>query len=259
MKRTVIKLGGAVLGTDLDPFWEQIKQLQQESEVILVHGGGPQTTALARRLGHEPTIVHGRRVTTELDLNILTWVISGQLNTELVAQAGSHGIPSVGLSGADAGLVTVEKRPTWKVDGSAIDFGHVGDFLSSNTTPILALLQAGLLPILSPPGVDAAGKLYNINADTVALELSTALHADTLIMVTGSGGVLDADGNEIRRLKKGSIVTGQKEGWIQGGMKVKTDIGMEALNRGISNVWITAPDQVCERRAGTQLLNPTEQ
>ena len=254
MKRIVVKIGGAILNLPLNDLWKGIEELQFGAEVVLVHGGGPQTTGMAGKLNHEPVIVQGRRVTSKLDLDILKWVIRGELNLNLVAAAGVAGIRAVGMSGADSGLIQVEKRPLWNVEGEKIDFGHVGDFVGTDVTALKALLQAGILPVVCPPGVDAEGNLYNINADTVALELASAIQADELILVTESGGVLDATQVPIRRLRPDVAAQGVSTGWIAGGMKVKTDIGFEALSRGVSSVWITAVSSVASKREGTQLI-----
>ncbi|MDA1028510.1 MAG: acetylglutamate kinase [Bacteroidetes bacterium] len=254
MKRTVVKIGGALLAEPLDALFEGLAELQQQSEVILVHGGGPQTTAMANRLGHSPTIVEGRRVTTDLDLDIVKWMIRGQLNVELVARASLSGIRALGMSGADAGLIQVSRRPIWSIEGKSVDFGHVGDFQRADPTALLALLQSGIMPIVCPPGMDQNGHLYNINADTVALEVASAVQADELILVTETGAVLDDEKRPIRRMYSADAQKGVSAGWISGGMKVKTDIGFSALKRGIANVWILGPESLASKARGTQLL-----
>jgi acetylglutamate kinase len=254
VKRIVVKIGGAILEQPLGILFDGLAQLQQTAEVVLVHGGGPQTTAMAARLGHQPTIVEGRRVTTDLDLDILKWVIRGQLNVELVAEAARSGIRALGLSGADAGIVQVTKRPVWTVGGQQVDFGHVGDFKQSDPTAILALLQAGILPVICPPGIDSAGNLYNINADTMALEIAAAIQANEMLLVTETGALLDEGKQAIRRLTSARAEDGIRSGWIAGGMKVKAEIGFNALKRGVSAVWILGPESVSGKQRGTQLI-----
>lgn len=277
MKRIVVKIGGAVLEEPLGELFEALAALQNTGEVVLVHGGGPQTSQMAARLGHTPTIVEGRRVTTDLDLDILLWMIRGQLNVKLVAEAGTHGIRSMGLSGADGGLVRVTKRPPWTIGGETVDFGHVGDITQIDPTPILALLQAGIMPVVCPPGVDDAGNLYNVNADTIALQLFRAIQADELLLVTEIGAVWDSQKNPIRRLDAETAAMGVKDGWIVGGMKVKTDIGFAALAHKVAalssgksphempaigstpsgkipSVWILGPESVASKKRGTQLI-----
>ena len=254
MKRSVIKLGGALLEEDLSPMWEVLPDLQAQSEVVIVHGGGPQTTAVAERMGHTPTIVEGRRVTTDVDLDILNWVIRGELNSRLVAEAGARGIRAAGVSGADGPTLIVNKRPPWVMDGRTVDFGHVGDVDRVDPTLLLTLLQAGILPVVSPPGVDSAGHRYNVNADTVALEVALAIGASELLLLTGSGAVWDRDSQPMRRLDRATAKAGVAEGWIAGGMKVKTDIGFAALDRGLSEVWIAHPASLAQRTNATRLV-----
>lgn len=254
MKRIVIKLGGALLASDLSGFWQDLEQLAGTAEIVLVHGGGPQTTALANRLGHEPTIVEGRRVTSDQDLEILRWVIRGELNTRMVAAAHRHGIRAVGLSGADGALVQVEKRPPWMIEGEEVDFGHVGDVTRVDPTVLMTLLQAGMMPVVCPPGVDDAGRLYNVNADTVALEIAKAIGASELMLLTEAGAVLDADKQPVRRMTPSEALGGVEAGWIAGGMKVKTDIGRWALEQGIATVWIAHPGALLDRSNATRII-----
>ena len=254
MKRVVIKLGGALLAQDLSGFWSGLEQLSGAVEIVIVHGGGPQTTALAGRLGHVPTIVEGRRVTTDTDLEILQWVIRGQLNGQLVADAHVRGIRAVGLSGADGGILRVHKRPPWDVEGEEVDFGHVGDVDRIDPTLLFTVMHAGMVPIVCPPGVDDAGRLYNVNADTIALEIAAAIGAEELILLTEAGAVLDADKHPIRRLTPDAAREGVRKGWIAGGMKVKTDIGGWALEKGIGSVWIAHPDSLMDRANATQII-----
>jgi len=254
MKRVVIKLGGALLAQDLSGFWSGLEQLSGAAEIVIVHGGGPQTTTLAGRLGHVPTIVEGRRVTTDTDLEILQWVIRGQLNGQLVADAHARGIRAVGLSGADGGILRVHKRPPWEIDGQEVDFGHVGDVDRIDPTLLFTLLQAGMVPIVCPPGIDEAGNLYNVNADTIALDIAAAIAAEELILLTEAGAVLDANRQPIRRLTPEAAQKGVEAGWIAGGMKVKTDIGGWALEKGIGSVWIAHPDALMNRANATQII-----
>ncbi len=254
MKRIVIKLGGALLDSDLSAFWQNLSQLSTSAEIVLVHGGGPQTTALANRLGHAPVIVEGRRVTSDVDLDILRWVIRGELNSGMVAEAHRHGMRAVGLSGADGGTIRVSKRPPWTVDGEEVDFGHVGDVEHVDATVLLTLLQAGMMPVVCPPGVDQAGRLYNVNADTIALEVAKAVGASELVLLTEAGAVLDADAQPIRRLMPSEALAGVAAGWIAGGMKVKTDIGRWALEQGIGTVWIAHPTALLDRGNATRII-----
>ena len=188
---TVVKISGTLFddADALASFWEAVRDLAAEGPLVLVHGGGKQATALAERLGHTPTVVQGRRVTTDLDLDVVQWALCGKLNTQLVATAARYGLRAIGLSGADDGLLQVEKRPTWTIDGESVDFGWVGDVTGVDPSLLDDLLTAGCTPIIAPLGIDTAGQVYNVNADTVAQNIASALGAQTLLFVTGTGGV----------------------------------------------------------------------
>ncbi|QXD14380.1 acetylglutamate kinase [Rhodocaloribacter litoris] len=255
----VVKVGGALVAEPerLDPLWAAVARLRETTPVVLVHGGGPQATAMARRLGHEPRIVHGRRVTSDLDLDIIRWTLRGELNTHLVAQAHRHGVPAAGLSGADGGLVRVVRRPPWQVDGETVDFGWVGDVEAVRPGIVAALLAGGFVPVIAPLGIDAAGQVYNVNADTVARHLATALGAAAFLLVTEAGGLRRTPSDPASLLDRCDAATferGVADGWIQGGMRVKLAVAFEALRAGIPDVYVLAPDDLLERRRATRIL-----
>lgn len=259
MPTTVIKLGGAIVENSiiLDALWRQIAVLRERGRVVLVHGGGPQATALAERLGHNPRIVNGRRVTTDLDLKIIAWTIRGQLNPMLVASAVSTGLPAVGISGVDGGLLRVQKRPPWSVDGETVDFGWVGDIAGVDTTTVDQLLAADYMPIVAPLSADRHGQLYNVNADTAACAIAAALGADALLLVTETGGVR-RDAEEASSLlpacTRGTYEEGLEAGWISGGMGVKLRVGFDALHAGIGSVFIVGAADLVHRRHATRVM-----
>lgn len=243
--------------TTLDGFWPAVQALQKTAPVVIVHGGGPQATAMAQRLGHEPRIVHGRRVTTDLDLDIMQWTVRGAINVQLVGQAMRQGMRAVGLSGADGGLLRVTRRPPWQVDGETVDFGWVGDVDHANTEVLDALLSSGFLPIVAPLGIDGDGAIYNVNADTVARTLAEALGASQFLLVTESGGVRrdpDDPDSLLSKCSRATFEAGKTDGWIQGGMRVKLQVAFEALAAGIPEVFILAPDDVLTRHRATRVL-----
>ena len=114
----VLKIGGSLIEDPdaMEVFWASVRALREEMPLVVVHGGGPQATQMARRLGHEPEIVNGRRVTTDLDLQIMQWTVRGELNSRLTAMAGRTGLSAVGLCGVDGGTVQVTRRPPWTID-----------------------------------------------------------------------------------------------------------------------------------------------
>jgi len=250
---TVVKIGGAVLDGDLSPLWEGIRDLRSRDRVVLVHGGGPQSTRLAQRLGHQPVIVEGRRVTTDTDLEIVKMVLGGALNVDLTAAALRAGLPAVGISGISGRTVSVVRRPPWTIGDRKVDFGHVGDVVSINTSIADALLAAGSVPVLACMGIDKAGQVYNVNADTVAAELAAAWTARSLLLIAESGGILDAAGHPIRRLSVSQSKSGVSEGWIRDGMIVKVHTAARAIERGVRKVRIAGVDGVSNPECGTTI------
>lgn len=253
---TIVKIGGAVAASPeaLSSLWREVTAL--DGPAVIVHGGGPQATALARRLGHEPRIVAGRRVTSDLDLDVALYTMRGSINARLVASAQASGVRVVGVSGADGGLVQVVRRPPREVDGETVDFGHVGDVVGVDPTLPLALLEAGFTPVVASVCSDGAGALYNVNADTVALELAVALKAASLVLVTEASGVRRAPedpATRIPHLTPEAIEAGVAEGWIAGGMRPKLEVARQALARGVTEVRVTAPGALSDPHQGTTI------
>jgi acetylglutamate kinase len=191
----VLKAGGEAFDTPdaTRRLVEQIGILHQVGiRVVLVHGGGPQSTALARQLGIDAHFVEGRRVTDAEALHVMTMVLNGKINTSIVAACRAVGVPAVGLSGVDAGLVRASKRPPVKREsGDIVDYGFVGDIESINCSVLDNLLDDNLVPIVSPLSADDSGTLLNINADTVAAAIAGGLNAEKLILATGAPGILE--------------------------------------------------------------------
>ncbi|MEX0747195.1 MAG: acetylglutamate kinase [Rhodothermales bacterium] len=254
---TVIKIGGTLIGDDeaLETLWRSVKEMG--GRVIIVHGGGPHATEIARSLGHEPRMVHGRRVTTELDLRIVQWTMRGELNSRLVAGAFKSGIRAVGLAGSDAGLVRVVKRPPWTIDGEQIDFGLVGDVQEVDPTVLNLLLDGGFIPVVAPLGIDMEGRLYNVNADTVSCEIASSIDAQQYLLVTDSGGVRRdaADASTLMETcSTTEFAAGLEEGWIQGGMRVKLQVAFDALKAGVRDVFVLPPEGIIDHSRGTKII-----
>jgi len=255
----VLKIGGALLSdaATIDTFWRGVVALRKDAPVVVVHGGGPQATAMARRLGHEPRIVHGRRVTNDLDLDIIRWAIRGELNTKLVAAAGKAGIPAIGLSGADAGIVRVSRRPPWHIDGETVDFGWVGDIDHIEPAALRTMVAGGLVPVMGPLGIDATGQVYNVNADTIAQAVAAALGARAFMLVTEAGCVRRDAADPATRLAvcdHAAYETGLAKGWITGGMRVKLKVAFDALQAGITNVFICSPEHLNDATNATRVV-----
>jgi acetylglutamate kinase len=155
---------------------------------VVVHGGGPQITAMLNRLGLPGEFRGGLRVTTPETIDVVRMVLVGQVGRELVGLINQHGPYAVGLSGEDAGLFTAAKR-TALVDGEAVDIGLVGDVVSVNPDAVLDIVTAGRIPVVAGVAPDADGTVYNINADSAAAALAGALDAAKLVVLTDVEGL----------------------------------------------------------------------
>src|SRR5262245_13748168 len=166
----VLKAGGDAFVTPegTRSLMEQIGILHQVGiRVVVVHGGGPQSTALAKRLGLSTQMVEGRRVTDAQTLEVSTMVLNGEINTRIVAVCRALGIPAIGISGVDGGLIKATKRPPVQVAGQTVDYGFVGDIIGLDTSILVKQLDNDLVPIVSPLSADDHGTLLNINADKI--------------------------------------------------------------------------------------------
>ena len=252
----VVKLGGDVLNDAdvLDQVAAQIALLSSLSiRLVVVHGGGPQATALSRRLGQEPMIVAGRRVTDDQALDVAKMVYAGTLSTDLVAALREHRVQAVGLSGVDADLITAHRRPPVSLVDDAgatrvVDFGHVGDVDRVDPRVITTLVEARFVPVVASLAGDDEGNVYNVNADTVAESLAVALRAQKLIFLTGAPGVLRdrADPSTLVTFADPDDLAGlMASGALAGGMRPKVEACIRAATGGVERTHIIdgrAPD-----------------
>jgi acetylglutamate kinase len=155
---------------------------------VVVHGGGPQISAMLGRLGIESEFRGGLRVTTPEAMDVVRMVLVGQVGRELVGLINEHGPCAVGLSGEDARLFTAVRRPAY-VDGEPVDVGQVGDVAEVNASAVTDLVAAGRIPVISTVAPDADGVLHNLNADTAAAALAVALDARKLVVLTDVPGL----------------------------------------------------------------------
>ncbi|MDW3847420.1 MULTISPECIES: acetylglutamate kinase [Micromonospora] len=155
---------------------------------VVVHGGGPQISAMLGRLGIASEFRGGLRVTTPEAMDVVRMVLVGQVGRELVGLINAHGPYAVGLSGEDAGLFTAVRRQAY-VDGEAVDVGQVGDVESVNVSAVTDLIEAGRIPVISTVAPDVDGVLHNLNADTAAAALAVALDARKLVVLTDVPGL----------------------------------------------------------------------
>ncbi len=252
----VVKLGGEVLADTraLDSIAGQVSLLSSLGiRIVVVHGGGPQATALSRRLGEEPRIVAGRRVTDDSALEVAKMVYAGQLNVDLLAALRAHEAQAVGLSGVDADLITAHRRPPVQVvdDGGktlTVDFGHVGDLERVDPRVLHTLLEARFVPVVASLAGDGDGRVFNVNADTVAESLAVALHAQKLIFLTGTPGVLrdrEDPASLIAFADPDDLAGLLASGVIAGGMRPKVESCIRAATGGVERTHIIdgrAPD-----------------
>jgi acetylglutamate kinase len=210
--------------------------------VVLVHGGGPQSTDLATRLGLKTQIVEGRRVTDEQALQVAAMVLNGEINTRIVAACREVGLPAVGLSGVDAGLIRAKRRPpVARGNGEPIDYGFVGDIESVDASVLLKQLDNDLVPIVSPLSADDKGTLLNINADTVAAVIAGALNAEKLLIATGAPGILETVGDPrslISYVDRAGLKRLRDDGKLLDGMLPKVAAIEQALAGGVPRVHV---------------------
>jgi acetylglutamate kinase len=190
-KVVVVKYGGnAMLTPELQQaFAEDVVFLRYAGiRPVVVHGGGPQITEHLNRLGIASEFRGGLRVTTPEAMKVVRMVLVGQVNGDVVNLINNHGAFAVGLSGEDGGLFTAERRPA-VVDGEEFDIGQVGDVVEVDPSTVLALLDAGRIPVIATVARGRDGQSYNVNADTAAAALAVSLQAEKLIVLTDVAGL----------------------------------------------------------------------
>ncbi len=242
----VLKAGGEAFSTpeQTRQFVEQIGILHQVGiRVVLVHGGGPQSTALAQKLGVETQFVDGRRVTDERALEVATMVLNGDINTRILAACRDLDVPAVGISGVDAGMIRARRRPPVTREGKrgTVDYGFVGDIESVDPSVLLTQLDNGLVPVISPLSADESGTLLNINADTVAAAIACSLGAEKLMLATGAPGILESVADPrslISYVDRAGLARLRDEGRLQDGMLPKVAAIEKALAGGVPRVHV---------------------
>jgi acetylglutamate kinase len=241
----VLKVGGEVFadaGQTRD-LMEQVGILHQVGiRVVLVHGGGPQSTALASALGIDTTFVDGRRVTDGPSLEVATMVLNGQINTRVLAACRELQIPAVGISGIDAGFIRASRRPPVERAGdTTVDYGFVGDIDSIDADIVRKQLDNGLMPVISPLSCDESGEVLNINADTVAAAVAAELDAEKLILATSAPGILEdvTDPQSlISYIDRAQLEKLRADGKLEDGMLPKAAAIDSALANGVNRVHV---------------------
>ena len=236
----VIKFGGHAMGEQafIEAFSSDIVLLRQVgAKPVVVHGGGPQIGSMLERLKMESNFIDGLRVTDQQTISIVEMVLAGAINKSLVASIASSGGMAVGISGKDGNLIKAKKlahktRDSDSAIENLVDLGYVGIPQKVDTQVLDALIGSGMIPVVAPLGLGVDGNTYNINADTAAGSIASALGASRLIMLTDVEGVLDASGKLISRLSIGQARQLISSGVINGGMIPKVETCIEAVNSG---------------------------
>lgn len=247
-KTFVLKAGGGALERESTAraLLEQVEVLHQVGiRVVLVHGGGTQSTELVKALGGEPRFVEGRRVTDAKSLEVACMVLNGSVNTRILALCRSLGLPAVGVSGVDAGLIQARKRPPARVGEELVDYGFVGDVVKVDPRVLTDLMDAGYVPVVSPLSAAEDGTVLNINADTIASALAVALGAEKLLFLTGAAGILerpDDPGSLVSYTDLAGLRRLRDEGGLVKGMLPKTSAVEAAVHGGVRRVHILSHD-----------------
>ncbi len=235
-KVVVVKYGGNAMIN------EQLKEQVMEDivllwligvKIVLVHGGGPEINELMNKLGKKAEFVDGLRVTDKETIDIVQMVLAGKVNKTLVNMLEMNGGKAIGLSGMDGRLIeaTIKNEK----------LGFVGEITNINIEPVTDLLDNGYIPVISTVGCDKNGNTYNINGDTAAAYIAGALNAESLIMMTDIDGILrdkDDASTLISEITTSDAKKLYEEGVVSGGMIPKVDCCIEAVNKGVKNVFI---------------------
>ena len=229
----VIKLGGAAMSNikHLSSFARDIVLMKQcKVNPIIIHGGGPMINNALNKWGIDFNFVDGKRVTDKKAVKIVEMVLSGDLNKNIVSSINNQGGKGVGISGKDASLVICEKDNQ--------ELGYVGKPILINTKLITTLVENDFIPVISPIGTNEEGETFNINADTMAGTIASALKADRLLLLTDVSGVKDKSGNKIEKASTEAIKKLIKENVIKDGMIPKVNTAIDSIEKGVRAVVI---------------------
>src|SRR5450830_1473461 len=210
------------------------------TEERLKHGGGPQIDNALKKIGKQGSFVQGMRITDEETMEVVEWVLGGEVQQDIVMLINHYGGQAVGLTGKDGGLIRARKMmmPDREHPGEMLDIGYVGEIDAINPAVVKALQDDAFIPIISPIGFGEDGQAYNINADLVAGKIAEILKAEKLIMMTNIPGVLDKQGNLVTDLSAREIDEMFADGTISGGMLPKISSALDAAKSGVNTVHI---------------------
>lgn len=241
----VVKIGGELIPGRLAGVAQGVNAFAAAGiRVVIVHGGGPQATALTKRLGLEPMQIAGRRVTDDKVLQVMKMALAGEASVDLAAGLRALGVRAVGLHGVSAGIVDAVKRPPRVITGGPpepVDLGQVGDVVAVNVDLLALLAGAGFVPAVASIGGDAQGGVYNINADAVANAVAARLKARRLLAVSGVPGVLRDVHDPASRIPRLTAAQAREliaSGAIAGGMIPKVEEALAALSADVHAVHV---------------------
>ena len=266
MKRlSILKLGGELIENDLrlKSMGKAIRSAAKKGRLVVVHGGGREIDAALAQVGIPKRQVDGLRVTDSETLNIVVSVLAGTINTKFVAAINAAGGKAVGLTGADAGVAPVEKAAPHKAtNGETIDLGMVGMPIKSASPEVIeTLCKAGYVPVIACVSAGKNGKLYNVNADTLAGSLAARLQAKRLVIAGATPGVLDKKNQTITKLDAERIEKLVKSGTANAGMVAKLAACQMALKGGTKTVLIVdgrAPSRLVKALTGEKTSATTK-
>jgi len=240
-KTFVIKYGGHAMGDQelATTFARDVVLIKQVGiHPIVVHGGGPQIGQMLKRLSVESEFVDGLRVTDDATVEVVEMVLSGRINKEIVSAINAAGGTAIGLSGKDGNLIEAKKLRRTRRDPDSniekiLDLGFVGEPARINPAVLTSLEQSGMIPVIAPIGIGASGETYNINADTVAGAIASAISAVRLLLLTDVVGVLDNSGQLIADLDAEQVRALMADGTVGGGMIPKLETCVAAVSGGV--------------------------
>lgn len=242
-KTMVIKYGGNAM---TDPalqaaFAEDVVLLKLVGiNPVVVHGGGPQIEAALKRLGKKGEFIQGMRVTDAETMEVVEWVLAGQVQQDIVGLINHAGGKAVGLTGRDGGMIRAQKLKMIDAQDASQehDVGQVGHIVSIDPSVVKALQDVAFIPVISPIGFGDNNESYNINADVVAAKLATVLQAEKLMMLTNISGVLNKAGELLTELAPRQIDALFADGTLSGGMLPKIAGALDAAKSGVNSVHI---------------------
>ncbi|UWR60217.1 acetylglutamate kinase [Phaeobacter inhibens] len=224
----VIKLGGHAMGSDeaMETFARDIVLLRQVGvNPVIVHGGGPMINAMLEKLQIKSDFVNGKRVTDAATMEVVEMVLSGVVNKRIVQAINRQGGAGVGLSGKDANLITCTQADP--------DLGFVGTPSQMDPSVLHHLFEQDMIPVIAPIGAGPDGETFNINGDTAAGAIASALKADRLLLLTDVSGVKNGAGEVVTELKAADVEAMTRDGVIIGGMIPKTETALAAVRSGV--------------------------